>query len=331
MIRAGKKVIAIDDGASDSASRVAAGIFNPITGRRMSLTWMAEELFSCLEVFYKDAERLTGTKFYHPLPLYRPFMSIEEQNEWMGKSTERSFEKFIEQVKLSPHYKDFIRNPFGGLLTKHSGYVDTNAFCDGVAKLFANDGRLLVERFDESQLQIEKDGIWYRGVNAQRIIYCTGEATNQSRYWDWVPIRPLKGEVLTLKIDFDVSVILNRGVYLVPELWKAGATYNKSDQTRTTTIGAREELIKKLDDILTIPYEIVDQRWAMRPTTPDRRPILGVHPEYPQMAIFNGLGTKGVSLAPYFSGVFFSWLENGSLMNEEVDLNRYKSLYWKSA
>jgi hypothetical protein len=69
----------------------------------------------------------------------------------------------------------------------------------------------------------------------------------------------------------------------------------------------------------------------MGPTTPLRRPFLGVHHEYPHMAFFIGLGTKGVCLAPYFSGVFFSWLENGSLMNEEVDLNRYKSLYWKSA
>jgi len=62
----------------------------------------------------------------------------------------------------------------------------------------------------------------------------------------------------------------------------------------------------------------------MRPTTPDRKPILGVHPQHAQAVVFNGLGTKGVSLAPYFSGVLAEALENDAPINKEVDIDRYK-------
>ena len=68
---------------------------------------------------------------------------------------------------------------------------------------------------------------------------------------------------------------------------------------------------------------------GMRPTVPDRRPIIGKHPEYSRVAVFNGLGTKGVSLAPYFASILIQLLENGAPVNNEADVNRYKSVYWK--
>jgi glycine/D-amino acid oxidase-like deaminating enzyme len=35
---------------------------------------------------------------------------------------------------------------------------------------------------------------------------------------------------------------------------------------------------------------------------------VGIHPVYAQLAVFNGLGTKGVSLAPYFAREFVKYL-----------------------
>ncbi|MDL5050926.1 hypothetical protein QQ054_33540 [Oscillatoria amoena NRMC-F 0135] len=125
--------------------------------------------------------------------------------------------------------------------------------------------------------------------------------------------------------------IYNRGVYVVPGVWKAGATYNRFDKTVGTTQAAWHELTAGLDSLIRFPYQVAGQLWGFRPTVPDRRPILGVHPEFSSIVIFNGLGTKGVSLAPYFANHLVQWLENGQPLNNEVDIQRYKSLYWKSA
>jgi glycine oxidase len=85
-----------------------------------------------------------------------------------------------------------------------------------------------------------------------------------------------------------------------------------------------KELTEKLNELAVFPYKITNQSWGIRPTTPDRRPILGAHPEHQNVLIFNGLGTKGVSLAPYFSQVLSELLENEVPLNKEVDIQRYK-------
>jgi glycine oxidase len=45
-----------------------------------------------------------------------------------------------------------------------------------------------------------------------------------------------------------------------------------------------------------------------------------------RLIIFNGLGTKGVSLAPYFSDILVRQLENGVPLTKEVDVTRFKVL-----
>ena len=75
------------------------------------------------------------------------------------------------------------------------------------------------------------------------------------------------------------------------------------------------------------PYKIVDQEAGIRPATLDRRPFLGVHPEFERLLMFNGFGTKGVSLMPYFSVKFCDFLSNDKELPEEVNINRYFSLY----
>jgi glycine/D-amino acid oxidase-like deaminating enzyme len=75
---------------------------------------------------------------------------------------------------------------------------------------------------------------------------------------------------------------------------------------------------------------VVAQEWGIRPTTIDRRPIIGCHPLYKNLVIFNGLGTKGVSLAPYFSAQVAQWLEGKGEILKEVNIKRFNALYSKS-
>lgn len=320
-----KKILVIDRVHENTATRVAAGLFNPITGKKMMKTWLADTLFPYLHEFYKEAEERTKQKFFYSMPLYRPFISIEEQNEWMGKSAEKGFADYIDAIITTPIQTEFVKNEFGGLRLKQCGYLDTIAFTNAVRLYITQHGAVLEEDFVEEDLILEDQFVQYRGNTAKSIIFCQGEEALSGKLFSWLPIRPLKGETLTIETDQeDISTIYNRGVYVVPNIWKVGATYQFQDATRIVTPQALEELTSKLDELIRFPYRIIGQSWGMRPTTPDRRPILGAHPDRQAAIIFNGLGTKGVSLAPYFSKVLAEWLENGTPMNKEVDINRYK-------
>jgi glycine oxidase len=106
--------------------------------------------------------------------------------------------------------------------------------------------------------------------------------------------------------------------------WRVGSTYRFEDQTKEVTNEGKLELESKISELIRVPFQVVDHQWGFRPTTPDRRPILGAHPEYKNLIVFNGLGTKGVSLAPHFSEVLVHWLEKSGSINKEVDIERFK-------
>lgn len=324
LLEKGNRILVVDQYDEHAATQVAAGLFNPITGRVMSRTWKADLLFPYLHEFYRKAEALTGEMFFYPMPLYRPFVSVEEQNEWMGKSANAEFADYIESVSITPVQSDQVKNPYGGLILKQCGYLDTIAFTRAVRKYIFQKGAVLPESFNERELTFSEKGASYRNHQAKKIVFCQGVQALSGKLFSWLPIRQLKGETLTLQTDQIISTIYNRGVYVVPGIWKVGATYQANDLTPITTPHARAELSQKLEELVSFPYKIVTQSWGMRPTTPDRRPILGSHPEQSKAVVFNGLGTKGVSLAPYFSGVLAAWLENDSPINKEVDIDRYK-------
>jgi thioredoxin reductase len=102
LLKKRKKILVIDNPSSTTSSRIAPGLFNPITGRKMVKSWLADKLFPYLHNYYREVESLTNRKFFYSMPVYRPFISIEEQNEWMGKSIEPGFQPYIQEVFTSP-------------------------------------------------------------------------------------------------------------------------------------------------------------------------------------------------------------------------------------
>lgn len=332
LIERGKSVVVFDEPRSNTSSRIAAGLFNPITGKKMGKTWLANELFPYLRNFYRKAEELTGQQFFHELPIYRPFLTVEEQNEWVVRSAEPEIRDYINKVHLKSVAEN-LRDRLGGLELANAGFLDTGRYVDAVAEFIRKKATLIHEKFSPENVIFMGDGVLYKQYAASRIIFCAGVAA--TGFFDWLPIRPLKGETLSIQAALPENLIPNRGVYMVPvkrsNLWRVGSTYYFQDRSEGPTEIARQELEQKINDLISVPFLVKDHQWGFRPTTPDRRPIIGSHPEHPELVVFNGLGTKGVSLAPYFSEVLFHWLEKGGSINKEVDIERFKSVYSSSS
>jgi glycine oxidase len=328
LLKRDKKVLVIDTPDKNRASRVAAGLFNPVTGQNSVRTWKAEILFPYLHRFYREAESLTGKKFLHEMPVYKPFASVLEQNDWMGKSADEGYREFVERITMKPAFGSLLHDEFGGLFLKQAGFINTQIFLNGVADLVRSRGLFWNEDFVDENLKISPNSVEYNGITASRIIFCQGERTTSNKWFSNAPVRALKGETLRIKIEWDKDVILNRGVYMVPENvkgeFRVGATYKFNVRTPIITDEGRNELIGKLNGFINMPFQIIDQDWGIRPTTNDRKPLLGCHMESERLVFFNGLGTKGVTLAPYFSEMLTRWLENSAPIDKEVALTRYK-------
>ncbi len=330
LIKHGCKIVVIDKDEMPASSKIAAGIFNPITGRKMVKTWNADKLFPELSRFYPEIELFLNSSFYHPMPIYRPFLNPEEQNDWMGKSLDEGFRKYIKGNYTQPRNGEVVFDDYGGLELNFGGYVDINTLLTSFRNFLVEKNLLLDEAFEEEKLIFKTSGIQYRDFTAKCVIYCDGPTGAETKAFSWLPYRRVKGELLIIKLPVQFDAIINRGVFVLPigeYLYKVGSTYDWKDMSWNTTKLAANQIEDKLKKLLKCDFEIIDHIAGIRPATLDRKPFLGHHPTNKRQLVFNGFGTKGVSLMPYFGEKLCQFLIQGTKLPEEANISRYFSLY----
>ncbi len=330
LLKEGASVLVVDEKKETSASRVAAGLFNPITGRNKVKTWLADELFDSLFSFYESFEKELGEKFFYPLPIYYPIDSVAHQNDWLAKESSPELSKYQLKNYSRGLYQDEIQGKFGGIELRRSGYLDVKIMLDSYRSFLKQKEAIIETRFDSEDITFIGDKVKWRNRAFHKIIFCSGVSDSQNKYFDWLKFSLVKGEILKIEIkDAELKHIINKNGWLLPlsgEGYVVGATYEIGGLNNLTSEKGKLQLIQKLDKLLRIPYEVKNHIGGIRPATYDRRPFIGLHPEYPQVGIFNGLGSKGVSLAPYFAKHFESHLQKKTLLMKEVDIRRVKGL-----
>lgn len=326
LIKDGHRVMVIDQPESNNSSRVAAGLYNPVTGRKMVKTWNADLLFPHIEPLYEELEKELGSNFLYKMPIYRPFLNIEEQNEWMGNSEDEKFKIYLKQIQITPLYQE-VENDFGGVILANSGYLDINTLLDRYSQFLVNQGLLINDHFDENQLIISNDSIQYKDITAKGIVYCNGLGTMTSKFFKFLPFTPVKGEILDLEQEFHPKEIINRGVFRISlpnGLIRVGSTYSWHDLDQGPTERAKNELYERLDNLIKIKEKkLVNHKTGIRPATKDRRPTLGKHPDHQNVYVFNGFGAKGVSLVPYYSTMMVDLLIKCNQPHDDVNINRF--------
>jgi glycine/D-amino acid oxidase-like deaminating enzyme len=328
LIKRGNNILVVDKG-ENFCSKVAGGLYNPVTGRRMVKTWKANTLFPFLEKFYRDAENKLNQKFFYSKSVYKPFSSVEEQNQWMASG--ESEQDFVKVHLKFPQMDTYIQNDFGGFETRNSGYLEVAKFLESITKFLIENKSYIKDEFLLKDLDFKEGAVSWKGVKSKRIIFCEGFLMKENSFFNWLPFSPVKGETLTVVIEnFPETHIVNKDVFILPlgnGKFKAGATFDY-DLNLDRTEKGREELSLKLKKLLKVPFKIIDQEAGIRPASKDRRPLVGIHPEYSALGVFNGLGTKGVSLAPFFAEQFVEFLDGGGELDPDINIQRYYSLYY---
>lgn len=324
--QAGKSVLTIDK-LWGNASRVAPGMFNPVTGRRLSLSWRADEFLQTANAIYTSLEKYLGVAFYHAMPILRVFGSEDDYTINIEKAQITESQKYIKQFSRKLHIHGLKNIDFGVCEIAHGGYIHTKVFLDAWRnKLFENNA-LLEEDFDYSLLEINDSGIKYKDFTADKIVFCEGFQAIYNPYFNWLPFNPAKGDVLTISAPgLEEKYIINKNVYIVPVgngLFRVGATYKWQTEDISPTEEARAELETGLALVIDVPYTVVEHLAGIRPTVKQRRPFLGLHPQYKNVAVFNGLGTKGVLLAPLLAQQMAEHLLHGKPLLPEVDIASY--------
>lgn len=320
------KTILVFENHSQNSSTIAGGLYNPVILKRFSKLQQAQEQLVVLEEFYAMLEAKLNQRFNFPMPVLRKFFSIEEQNNWFAASDKPGLSPFLSTKLISKKY-DHIDSPFGYGEVLQTGYVNTALLLKQYQSDLKHKGFLIQESFEYNALNCTVDFVEYQSIKAKNIIFAEGFGLHANPFFKHLPLDGTKGELFIIKADkLDLDVIVNTNVFILPlgnHLFKVGATYNWDDKTDQITEAGKAELIEKIKEILNCDFEIVEHLAGVRPTVKDRRPLLGTHPNYPKMHILNGLGTRGVMLAPFMAQILFDHIEYGTPIDRENNISRF--------
>ncbi|GGF17935.1 NAD(P)/FAD-dependent oxidoreductase [Hymenobacter cavernae] len=330
--RRGRTVLVLDTYQTDSASNVAAGLMNPVAGKRFALAWRADDFLTAAATFYRELEQRFGQQFFFETPILKLFSSVAEQNTLLARSADHPWQNFVEELAPSLPPAPGVRQDFGGVRIRRGGYLAVRELLVALAAEGLEQGWLRRETFDWNQLVVGPASASYAGdVHARRVVCCEGAAAVHNPYFDWLPLTPNQGEVIDVECSgLADTQVLNKGAYVLPlgaARFRVGATYRWPPFAEGTTEEARAELSQRLASMTDQPFVVLAQRAGVRPAVRDRKPLLGVHPATPVMSILNGFGSKGVMLAPLLAGHFADVLEGHAELWPEVNILRYHALY----
>ena len=332
LLQQGKSFVVYDD-AKKGASMASGGVLNPTVLKRFTAAWNAVDFFKTAIPFYKTMATRLQQHIIAPVNIQRILNSVEEQNNWMVASDKAALSRFL-STEIISNSNPAVLAPFGLGGVMQGALLQPQLLIETFRELVQQQEQLYVERFDYARLQVQKDSVAYQEISAKHIVFCQGANVRENPFFN-ISISPNgtkefvgnKGEYIIVKAPkLQLDGVLKGPVMIIPlgnNVYKVGASYGRDDFSTETTTEACDEIASKLCTMISCDFEVVDQVTGIRPTVKDRKPLLGAFSDYKNVFFMNGLGTRGLSMAPLLSEWLFNFIEDDTPLPREVDLNRF--------
>jgi len=326
LIKANKSFIVFEDD-SQTSSLVAGGVYNPVILKRFSPVWNAKDQLAIALPFYDKLEKKFSQTFDQKFVIKKAFKSIEDQNNWFTAIDKPTVAPFLDPKLDKQAYKGVIGKYYFGNV-KEGGRIDTLKLVEVYRQYLKNNHWIRFEKFYHNDILFENNLAIYNNLLASKIVFCEGFGIKQNPYFNHLPLEEVKGEIITIYApNLNIDFLLKSTLFVLPlgnNHYKVGATFNHKDKTSKPSVEGKEELIEKLKKVISVPYTIKEQSAGIRPTVKDRRPMVGVHHKYKQLSVLNGLGTRGVMIAPTVAENLFDHLEFGKKLDQDINIKRFE-------
>jgi glycine/D-amino acid oxidase-like deaminating enzyme len=325
MERAGADFIVIDEDRNGTATKAASGIINPVTGRRMVKTWLADELLPFAFEWYSEMGREPGLNFIFQTRLIDFFSAPDRRLSFEKRAEE--FESYLDWPGDENEWRHYFNYPFGFGIVSPVYQVNLQLLLNTWRQQLIEKGKLLALRFNAGDMNIDGGHVVYNDISAKRIIFCDGVGVMDQPYFKMLPFAFNKGEALVINVPgLPQQNLYKKGSVITPwqnGLFWVGSSYNRDYTDEFPTKEFYEETCRWLSVFLKLPFTVEKHLAAIRPTTVERRPFAGMHPQFEQVGILNGMGTKGVSLAPFVSKQLCDYILEGKPLMKDFDVKQY--------
>ena len=296
----------VDREAGIAASRVAAGLVNPVTGKNFEPSSMIDEFLPEAVEFYRSIEKKLGVALWHSMPILRLAGNEDEWAKMQVKAARGDVAVWIDR-ELVP---DEVDGWVGGYEIRGGGRFDVKMFVDRSREFFRAEG--IYHQAEVAFDRDEKARVWCDGA-AGLVNGSYGEA------------RCAKGEILTVRAGWDESRIrVGAGGWLVPigdGCFKLGSTYEWERLDMEPSESGLERLRRIAMNLGGANFEVIAHEAGVRPILRRSEPLIGPMPAGGWM--FNGLGSKGSIYAPGMARRLSSWMLDGQAPEEHFDIRAF--------
>ncbi len=330
LLARGKRVLVVDRDETDTSSKVAAGLVNPIAGARFHIPPGLEERLQFARKFYWEREEELQDQFYHHVRMIRLFRNQEERDRWEKKK--RDGDSFLQQNCLPLEVDEsIIPNHHGGFETRGSGWLDVPRFLEHTRQHLLERAAYAIGKVKSRDVAAHEYGVQWKNIFAEGVIFCQGWRGDRNHFFERIPMNPVKGEILKINCPnlIGETRIINKGGWLLPQgngTFRAGSNYDHGFTDAQPGDRARNEIEQKIRGITNADFHVVGHRAGIRPVIRRSQVIAGSHPKFPRVAFFNGLGSKGVSNGPFYANALAEHLTSGAPLPSECRLSEYFDL-----
>lgn len=322
---AGQKVLLLDACKVVTSSKIAAGLVTPITGQRMALSNRYDEFLSVARPFYRRTEQHTRRVFFHDRTAQRLLKSDTEHANWAKRSKQSAYQSYLVNPQPDPLTDPAIADASGGGFAMHSAQLDVAAYLDA-SRSVLHWKRMALDW--KNDVTFGSDGVCVGTHLARLIVSCEGFAATRNPHFSTVPFKAAKGDILTVRFHRPVPpVCVHRGVWLAPtpdpEVFLVGSTYDWEALDQVPEASARSQIECKLKEFIRVPYTVLDHRAAVRPIIRESRPLIGCHPKQDRLGYFNGLGSKGSLLAPWYARCLSDHLVSQTPIPDDMNIQSH--------
>lgn len=287
---AGVEFVVADSGTAPAASRVAAGLVNPVAGRRWTLGEDFPRLGPLAAAAYQRWGRRLGAELWHPLALVRRCEDAAERELVRTRWARGQFGPYAQGMDE------------GGLIVRGAARVDVPLLLARAAAHWEAAGRLRRRDVRREELEWTSGAPRWRGESFCAVVLCTGASLLARGFLGPAPLVPVKGEVLVVGgagISSTEARLARH--WLVGEgqgRARVGATYDPGREDLEVQAASRAALRASAEALAGRTVTVLEHAAGVRLAAPDRRPVAGWIPGLAGLGTLLALGSKGVLRAP---------------------------------
>lgn len=319
--RLGADFLIVDRPLGETASRVAAGLVNPLTGRAFRPGWRQDECLPAAERFYLDTEQKLGGSWWQKAPIFRELETDDQKEIWSERQLDEGSSAWAGPLMPWP---EGWQGKGRAAYTRGSAVLHVEGLVNAARTRWEQNGHFRETDVKPGDIQGNPGHFDWNGIAFSHIVWCTGWEAGTHPAMEPLKGRPSKGTIIDLKLPGLTwqAGVLHFGHWLVPVhgIWRFGATYAWSwEDPGSPEMTAVNELMLDLLRRYHGDTEVVGARAAVRPIVRRSQPVAGPVPSLDGQYVFSGLGSKGVTTAPWTAARLANHLVRGETLPDDLN------------